>query len=39
MLLVNLWPSTGGGETTVPVEYEKNCDFDLVDVTIAIPIP
>jgi len=38
-LTINVWPSTSGGETTVPVEYEKNCNFDLLDVTIAIPIP
>lgn len=38
-LSINLWPSTGGGETTVPVEYEKKCDFDLADVVISIPIP
>jgi len=38
-LTINVWPSTSGGETTVPVEYEKNCNFDLIDVVIAIPIP
>jgi len=38
-LTINVWPSTSGGETTVPVEYEKNCNFDLMDVTIAIPLP
>jgi len=38
-LTINVWPQTSGGETTVPVEYEKNCDFDLADVTIAIHIP
>jgi len=38
-LVINLWPSTSGGETTIPVEFEKKCDFDLIDVTISIPIP
>jgi len=38
-LSINVWPSSSGGETTVPVEYEKKCDFDLQDVVIAIPIP
>jgi hypothetical protein len=38
-LTINVWPSSGGGETTVPVEYEKKCDFDLANVVIAIPIP
>jgi len=38
-LIINVWPSTSGGETTVPVEYEKKCDFDLQNVVIAIPIP
>jgi len=38
-LTINVWPSSSGGQTTVPVEYEKHCDFDLVDVVIAIPIP
>jgi len=34
-----VWPSTAGGETTVTVEFEKNCPFDLSDVNISIPIP
>jgi len=38
-LTINVWPSTSGNETTVPVEFEKHCDFDLHDVDIAIPIP
>jgi len=38
-LTISVWPSTSGGETTVPVEYEKKCDFDLLDVVVAIPIP
>jgi len=38
-LTINVWPSSSGGQTTVPVEYEKHCDFDLVDVVVAIPIP
>jgi len=38
-LIINVWPSSSGGETTVPVEYEKKCDFDLMDVVVAIPIP
>lgn len=38
-LTINVWSSTSAGETSVPVEYEKTCDFDLVDVDIAIPIP
>jgi len=38
-LVINLWPSTSGGETTVPVEFEKKCDFDLSDVKISIPLP
>ncbi len=36
---VNVWPSTSGNQTTVPVEFEKHCDFDLHDVDIQIPIP
>jgi len=38
-LTINLWPSASGGETTVPVEFEKHCPFDLHDVDISIPIP
>lgn len=38
-LVINVWPSTSGGQTTVPVEYEKKCAFDLHDVVVAIPIP
>jgi len=38
-LTINVWPSTSGGQTTVPVEYEKHCNFDLVDVVVTIPIP
>jgi hypothetical protein len=38
-LIVNVWPSTSGNQTTVPVEFEKHCDFDLHDVDIQIPIP
>eukprot|EP01119_Soliformovum_irregulare_P014866 TRINITY_DN4104_c0_g1_i1.p1 TRINITY_DN4104_c0_g1~~TRINITY_DN4104_c0_g1_i1.p1 ORF type:complete len:510 (-),score=182.22 TRINITY_DN4104_c0_g1_i1:193-1581(-) len=38
-LTVSIWPSTSGGETTVPIEFEKNCDFDLHNVVISIPIP
>jgi len=38
-LTINVWPQTSGGETSVPIEYEKNCDFDLADVTITLHIP
>lgn len=38
-LTINVWPSTSGSETTVPVEFEKHCNFDLHDVDIIIPIP
>lgn len=38
-LTINVWPQTSGGETSVPVEYEKNCDFDLADVVISIHVP
>jgi len=38
-LIINVWPSSSGGETTVPVEYEKKCDFDLTNVVVSIPIP
>jgi len=38
-LTINVWPSVSGGETTVPVEYEKKAPFDLSDVVISIPIP
>eukprot|EP01116_Phalansterium_solitarium_P013258 TRINITY_DN3050_c0_g1_i1.p1 TRINITY_DN3050_c0_g1~~TRINITY_DN3050_c0_g1_i1.p1 ORF type:complete len:553 (+),score=210.21 TRINITY_DN3050_c0_g1_i1:109-1659(+) len=36
---ISVWPSTSAGETTVPIEFEKKCDFDLADVTVSIPIP
>lgn len=38
-LSINVWPSTSSGETTVPIQFEKHCDFDLHDVTISVPIP
>eukprot|EP01117_Protostelium_nocturnum_P012656 TRINITY_DN465_c0_g1_i1.p1 TRINITY_DN465_c0_g1~~TRINITY_DN465_c0_g1_i1.p1 ORF type:complete len:504 (+),score=226.97 TRINITY_DN465_c0_g1_i1:123-1634(+) len=37
-LQISVWP-TGSGKITVPVEYEKKCNFDLHDVIISIPIP
>jgi len=37
-LSISVWPSSSGSQTTVPVEYEKKCPFDLSDVDIAIPI-
>jgi len=38
-LVVNLWPSTSGGETTVPVEFDKRIPHQLSDVVVSIPIP
>eukprot|EP01118_Nematostelium_gracile_P008628 TRINITY_DN2860_c0_g1_i1.p1 TRINITY_DN2860_c0_g1~~TRINITY_DN2860_c0_g1_i1.p1 ORF type:complete len:503 (-),score=137.22 TRINITY_DN2860_c0_g1_i1:26-1534(-) len=37
-LVVNLWPSPGANQTTVPVEYSKRVDFELEDVQISIPM-
>jgi DNA-binding transcriptional MerR regulator len=38
-LSINVWPSTSGKETTVPIQFEKHCEFDLHDITITIPVP
>jgi len=38
-LIINCWPSASGSQVSVPIEYEKTCEFDLNDVTITIPIP
>jgi hypothetical protein len=37
-LTINCWPSVSGGESYVNIEYESNADYDLQNVTIAIPI-
>jgi hypothetical protein len=37
-LVINLWPSSGANQTTVPVEYSKRVDFQLEDVQISIPV-
>lgn len=38
-ITINCWPSISGGQTYVNIEYESTTDFDLQDVTIAIPLP
>jgi hypothetical protein len=38
-ITINCWPSISGGQTYVNIEYESTSDFDLQDVTIAIPLP
>jgi len=38
-LSVNLWPSSSGGESTVPVEFEKKVPIEFSDILISIPIP
>lgn len=38
-LSINCWPSTSGGDSYVNIEYECTLTSDLLDVTIAIPLP
>jgi hypothetical protein len=38
-LTINCWPSVSGGQSYVNIEYESTVQFDLHNVTIAVPIP
>ena len=38
-LTINCWPSVSGGQSYVNIEYECTAQFDLHNVTIAVPVP